>query len=292
MHKDNRRLATATAAIACGAVVALVCYGKSKRRRRTEVFRADTVEVSHHQLLTPIDNSEEEEALQSPETPAWLRDAAAQLHELDAATTPEPSSVQPVERGVPDDTYDVLDLARAPAAAAPGEAAVYVCMGPACQQDGAASTLLELEELAALAGRCAVRQDWCFGLCGSGPNVLVEPSVGGGAAGSCASAEEMCSQVRSVGASAEVVRRATGVLPDSPAVLQRLEASRRVAEGERELRYARKLACCDGRPGRALTVVDGVLLKLKGCEAGDRASQLSALSASAAQLRLEIVSKH
>ena len=73
---------------------------------------------------------------------------------------------------------------------------IYVCMGGACQQDGAEATFTEIEELAG--SSCSVHQDWCFGQCGAGPNVLV--SLGDGASEEVGSATTMTAEMPSAAA--------------------------------------------------------------------------------------------
>jgi ferredoxin-NADP reductase len=127
---------------------------------------------------------------------------------------------------------------------------LYVCIGGACQMDGAGDTLLEIEELCdAVGGGCTVKTEWCFGMCGSGPNVNY---VHG-------SRDDMFSSTRSTEQSISLVEMATGRRANEPALLARLREARRTSELERELDHARLLMGCTDRHQQALSLVDSVI---------------------------------
>ena len=141
----------------------------------------------------------------------------------------------------------------------PAAGSIYVCVGSACQQDGAEQTLVELEELAAATGgRCTVHADWCFGLCGSGPNATI--SAG---SGDC-DEEEVHTNIASMEQSVALVFKASGQQPAiDPVRRAAMEAARRAAKLEQQLMHAQLL--CDlsefqpGSTEKALALVDRVI---------------------------------
>ena len=92
-------------------------------------------------------------------------------------------------------------------AAPPSACEVLVCHAGACLARGAEAVLAEIEELASVVGGgCAVRASGCLGYCNEAPNAVVRKR------GAQASATAH-TQLRSLEASADVVRRATGKQP-------------------------------------------------------------------------------
>ena len=141
---------------------------------------------------------------------------------------------------------------------------VYVCMGFACQQDGAQTALVELEELGNLVGGCRIERDWCMGRCGSGPNAVADPGDG---------REEIFTRLCTLADTSAAVLHATGHKPtiSDPALLERLEAVRHLSALERDLAHATTILelqlhyATDDEPPRAsalrraLRCVEGVI---------------------------------
>ena len=108
------------------------------------------------------------------------------------------------------------------------QSVISVCTSGACWQDGAQATLIELEELASVAGgTCKVHEYSCFGRCGRGPNASIDWSDG---------TEQMCSGLRTLEKSVATIKRATGRRQvGDTALLTRLTELRRVSNLEQEL---------------------------------------------------------
>ena len=138
---------------------------------------------------------------------------------------------------------------------------ISICIGGACSQDGAHMALREIEDLVdAVGGGCKHETDWCFGLCGSGPNVLVVKD----------GQDRFFTGVHTLEETSAAVKLATGRQPVLDAALEsRLRRMRRVHALEQDLSRAEMLGHCasctsdeaqrDRQIGNALAIVDEVL---------------------------------